>query len=503
MKLIGLRLCEHDSNISYFDGQDLHYLKTERHYQVKHHAFKDLNSWKQLVKDVWNVDVSDIDDVCIIVDPSKHNINHDLDGHISKPFGHIQNILSTRINHHYAHALSAWMMTGSSTKQIIIDGFGDEDIAWTVFDNFNIVDVGSVIENGSLGINMSTVGYNFGIKNCHGLDIAGKLMGLQSYGNLDDRYLELVSEYGIKQSNDIFDFNKWISYKKDPLLAELTKLDWIKTIHEHIGNKLVEFFSEYANDNETIIYSGGVAQNVLWNTKLKNKFPNLIIPPHCNDEGLSLGAIEWLRIKHNLPKFSLSNFPYIQSDFIPPSPSRDCIEKTARLLSDGKIVAWYQGNGEVGPRALGNRSILMDPRDSEGKYKINCVKNREFYRPFGASVLRQYKDQYFKMLPDNPHMLYVGMLHTGLFPAITHVDGTCRAQTVDSESLFGELLTEFHNLTGCAMLLNTSLNLAGKPIAGYKQDALTLLKETSIDALVIGNIIYLKDEQQVEVDNVI
>ena len=126
----------------------------------------------------------------------------------------------------------------------------------------------------------------------------------------------------------------------------------------------------------------------MWNAALKKKFKNLYIPPHTNDEGLSLGAIEYLRRKHNLRKFILPNYPFCQSDEAPPTgPSADTISKVAELLKKQKIIGWYQGNGELGPRALGNRSILADPRDKNMRDKVNEIKRRQFYRPFGCSTI--------------------------------------------------------------------------------------------------------------------
>jgi carbamoyltransferase len=259
---------------------------------------------------------------------------------------------------------------------------------------------------------------------------------------------------------------------------------------------MINFFSKYANEDESIFYSGGVAQNVIWNTVLKNKFKKLTIAPHSADDGLSLGALEFLRRKNKLQKFKLKNFPYIQSDEAPKvSPASDMIQYAARLLSEGKVIAWYQGNGEVGPRALGNRSILMDPRIHNGKEKINAIKRRENYRPFGASVLKKHANDYFEMNYNDDYMLHVSKVKVNTLNAITHVDGTCRVQTVDENSnyIFNSLLEEFYKITGCPVLLNTSLNLAGKPIAGYPDAAKQLFVETNIDSAFIGNLCYNKN----------
>ena len=235
-------------------------------------------------------------------------------------------------------------------------------------------------------------------------------------------------------------------------------------------------------------HPGGVAQNVIWNTILKNHFKNLIIPPHSPDDGLSLGAIEYLRIKNNLPKFKLKNFPYIQNDEAPiKNASNKTIKKAAKLLAGGKIIGWYQGNGEIGPRALGNRSILMNPEIKNGKYLINKIKKRENYRPFGASILKKH----FKGKLNDSYMLYVQDVKN--YESISHIDKTGRVHIVENENkLFSSLLDEFYKVTKCPFLLNTSLNINGEPIVGDIESALCFLKNSELDALVVGDKIYTK-----------
>ena len=280
------------------------------------------------------------------------------------------------------------------------------------------------------------------------------------------------------------------------MLAALQPLDWIRTVHDKVSDILINFFEEVTDGNydAEISYSGGVAQNVIWNTALKNKFKNLIIPPHCNDEGLSLGALEYLRIKNNIPKFKLNNFPYIQSDESPTNnPNKETIIETAEHLKNNKIVAWYQNNGEIGPRALGNRSLLLNPLIKNGKNIINTIKKRETYRPFGASILKEYVKEYFGTNIYNPHMLYVGKTTKKDLKCITHVDGTCRFQSVDkSNQIYYSLIKEFYEITGCPLLLNTSFNVNGKPIMSKINDAKYFFNNSDIDVLVVGNKIYKK-----------
>ena len=180
----------------------------------------------------------------------------------------------------------------------------------------------------------------------------------------------------------------------------------------------------------------------------------------------------------------------MQDDEAPSRPSTKTIKDTAEQLAQGKIVGWYQGHGEIGPRALGNRSILMNPFDPHGKDFINNkVKHREPFRPFGASVLENKVSRYFYWNGPSRYMLYVtDVLEPDRFPTITHADGTCRVNTVPPEQEdYYMLLQEYEKLTGVPVLLNTSLNNSGKPIAGRIADALELYYTTDLDTLVVGD----------------
>ena len=496
-KLIGLRLCEHDSNISYFDGQKVHYLKSERLYNIKHHAYDNFWKWQQDLKKLFNVDFKDIDEIAIVLDTWRHNLpldNEEFYPAIEYKYLPISNKVY-RLNHHLAHALSCWPLYNERpTYEIIIDGFGDENNAWTVIKNDKIIKRGYLNFNGSLGQLMSTTAKTLGITSGT-YDLAGKLMGLQSYGKIDKNFSNNIN-FNMYSINQLFNFNNYIKYQNDYLLANLKKLDWIRTVHDQVSDILINFFEEVTdgNYNAEISYSGGVAQNVIWNTALKNKFKNLIIPPHCNDEGLSLGALEYLRIKNNLPKFELDNFPYIQSDESPEdNPSRETIIETAEHLKNNKIVAWYQNNGEIGARALGNRSLLLNPLIEDGKNIINKIKKREAYRPFGASILKEYVKEYFNTEINNPYMLYVGKTLKDNLKCITHVDGTCRFQSVDKNNqTYYSLIEQFYKITKCPLLLNTSFNINGKPIMSNIKDAKDFFNNSDIDVLVVGNKIYKK-----------
>jgi len=512
MKLLAVSLPRHDGSISYFDGETLRYLKLERTKQSKRFHFTNRWEWIREIKNLWNVDIADVDEIVVDFHPEDvygwdnipQEIQDVIDGTVNaiklhpkiNPFAaYLPNDNVWFVGHHYAHSLSTWMLSDEEPDvSIVIDGIGDFRV-WSIFKNGVLVTKGKP-EGGSFGGEMMRSGDWLGVKASNGNDVSGKVMGLQSYGNLDQKYLDFLQQFSYKQVRDIFSTEHWHQHKTDELLGNLTPLDWIRTVHERAGQALIELFSDFAKEDDLISYSGGVAQNVSWNTEIRKKFKNLLIPPHSGDEGLSLGSIEFLRRKNNLPKFKFHNFPYVQSDYAPATiPSDDIINIAATLLSQGKIIGWYQGHGEVGPRALGNRSILMDPRIPDGRSLINKIKKRENYRPFGASVLEEHAEKYFDLGHTDDYMLYTANLKTSGLDAITHIDNTCRVQTVnkDNNLIFRKLLEKFYEIAGCPILLNTSLNLAGLPLAGYPEIAVDLFDKTSLDAIFVGDEWLLKN----------
>lgn len=508
MKLLSLRLCAHDSNFTYFDGHTVRYFKSERFLQIKHHAYNNLWEWRDTVKKVWGLDYNEIEQIALIIEPNRHNLS--VTGEDCYPYIPYDLFPSSakvyRLDHHLAHAFSSWMLyENEPNTHIVVDGSGDGDVghSYSIIQNKNLIqrDYVDLAKNkDSIGRKMIDLGDFLGIKRSNlpepsdGLDTAGKLMSLQAYGKIDKSFIKnYLENYNFYNHEHVFDFTNWISYKGDERLACLSALDWAATIHYYLGQIIKQFFSNFVSADDKFTYSGGVAQNIVWNTVLKEHFKNIIIPPHCGDEGLSLGGIEFLRQLNNLPKFSLDNFPFIQSDEYVMPADQVTINHAAQLLSKGKIVAWYQGNGEIGPRALGNRSILFDPRIKNTKQIINKIKNRENYRPFGGAMIASLAQNLFDIPFDDPYMLYTFKVKDKSLEEITHVDGTCRVQCVQEGTTFYSLIQEFYKLTNYPVLLNTSLNTNGKPIAGFIQDAIDFFEvNLEVDALVIGNKLYLR-----------
>jgi carbamoyltransferase len=508
MKLLSVSLPRHDANLAWFDGVALHYIKCERTRQQKRFAFDAAPDWQAEARALWGVQGEAVDDAVFTLDPSAlppavlRELGPELLARVASDQAKAQRLPPAAcrflgvprgwlLSHHYAHALSTWMLEERPPAvRIVIDGLGDGR-PWSVYRNEQLVAAGD-IRHGSIGWGIREAGKLLGVAYGHYNDIAGKVMGLQAHGTVDAGYLQQLRRLAFTDLKQLWAPEPWMAYRGDALVGHLGLLDWVATVHLRMGEMLVEFFRRFVQPGEAVSYSGGVAQNVAWNALLQREFPGLVVPPHASDEGLSLGGIEWLRHHHGLPALQLPGFPYAQSDTPVAAPSGRTINSAAQVLAQGGTLGWYQGHGEIGPRALGNRSILMDPRLADGKQRLNRVKLRENYRPFGASVLQEHAQALFEG-PADAFMLRACRVRSEAFPAVTHVDGSCRLQLVGAgdNAPFRALLERFHQLTGCPLLVNTSLNLAGKPLAAAPQQALALWRQTPLDALVVGDEVHL------------
>ena len=492
MKLLGLRLCAHDSYVTYYDGEHLKYKSFERDFQHKHFGFNGIYGWTRILEE-WNVKPWFVDAIAIVLDSHVHNeIQYDpqkltevIEIPVFRDLGFRCPI--HRIDHHYAHSLSFWPMGVKPTINFVFDGFGDDWMYRSVWRGDKLIDScksngQNIMNSSSFGFIMSHLGAILNMKGDY-LDHAGKVMALKAFGEHNS---DVTSVSHIDDLDKLWDFMVLDQHINDQQYI----MDYIHTAHEETEKIYLKHFREFIKPDDIVGYSGGIAQNTIINKVLRDSIPNLVIPPHANDQGLSIGAIEYLRKEYNLMALPKEGFPFMQDDEAPPRPSTKTIKDTAELLAQGKIVGWYQGHGEIGPRALGNRSILMNPFDPQGKDWINAkVKHREPFRPFGASVLEEKVSQYFYWNGPSPYMLYVmDVLEPDRFPPITHADGTCRVNTVSPEQEdYYMLLKEYEKLTGVPVLLNTSLNNGGRPIAGRIADALELYYKTDLDTLVVGD----------------
>ena len=251
MKLIGLRLCEHDSNVSYYDGETVRYFKSERIYDEKHHGYSDLHSWKKDFKDIFGDDPEDADEIAIVIDPWVHNLPTDNEEFFPAIKYPAVSNNCWRVNHHWAHALSTFK---ENCLHVVIDGFGDENNSWTVFRNNEVIYRGYCVTEGSLGCEMIKAGKLLNIKAQCDLDIAGKLMGLQSYGTYMKEYAKILPKT-MHDIRRIFEQSRYKAFERDMFgVLGQAPLNWIRTVHDHMGDVLVNFFSEYAYHTLSLIH---------------------------------------------------------------------------------------------------------------------------------------------------------------------------------------------------------------------------------------------------------
>lgn len=496
MNFLGISIRNHDANISYSSGNKIKYIKFEREFNQKHFGCVDY-FFIQHILDKWDINVLDIHAVAYVTDMSFFELPYYTENLIEeiKPNDWFLNKFKCpffKLDHHFAHVLSLWPLINKSDVDFVLDGCGDFEKTYSIFKNDKLLKSWSIDDAESIGRMLGSLANSNNISG-HSLDLAGKLMGLKAYGKINNDFCNLFKD-------DITEIQKLFSERKYYTLntkEEKNPLNRLASIHNKCENVILNHFKNNANENDVITYSGGIAQNSVINGLLKKQFPNLIIPPHCPDDGLSLGLIEFLRRHFKQEPFENTDFPYWQDDIAPSLlPSLKIINQTAELLAKGKIIGWYQGHGELGPRALGNRSILMNPAVKKGKEILNNkVKKREWFRPFGATILEEHVNDYFNFKGKSEYMLFVSeILEKEKFSSITHVDGTCRIQTINykNNNFYYMLLNEFYKLTGIPLLLNTSLNVNGSPICSKPFQALQLFKNTELDAVVIGNEIYIK-----------
>jgi carbamoyltransferase len=438
--------------------------------------------------------------------------------------------------HHYCHAISAYLASGFNEANIVtVDGHGEENctVLWEArgreirkLREFNIPH--------SLGWFYAAFTRFVGFKIYDG---EGKCMGLAPYGHPNKKLERAVNEI-LRIGSD--------AYEVDPTYLFYSK----RTIADEFSDKFAQAFGEYRKTDKdeirdehkdaayeaqrrleeaavmltrsvvkqtklrNICLAGGVALNCKMNGVVHrlDEIDNIFIQPVSGDDGSVLGAAMAIYLENGLP---IDGFRMDHVYFGPEYTNQDIeavlkahdleygrpaeIEKeTARLISDGSIVGWFQGRMEVGPRALGNRSILADPRNPKSKDIVNQkVKFREPWRPFCPSIMYEHADEYLVKSCYHPFMILTFIVNeekTKEIPSVVHVDNTARPQTVrkDVNPRYWSLLNEFYRITNVPVLLNTSFNIKGDPIVCTPEDAVECYEKTGLDALAIGDYLVTK-----------
>lgn len=290
------------------------------------------------------------------------------------------------------------------------------------------------------------------------------MMGMAAYGDWA-RYYKKVEEYFPSYYKQKYNFHKGI-YDWGNIESEQDRFDIAAAVQMVYQQRLNEFMrmANSITGKMNLVFMGGCALNSSANTLLWNIFKDVWIMPNPGDAGSSLGAAAAAYGKHLEWKD-----PYLGHNIEGEYP----VETILKSLLSNKIVAVANGRAEYGPRALGNRSILADPRDPNIKDKVNLIKQRELFRPFAPVVMEEYASEWFDMQYTSPYMQYTPRcLKPELIPSVVHKDGTSRVQTVNKDQHAGlySLLSRWHKITGVPILLNTSLNIKGQPLINDLQD---------------------------------
>jgi len=436
------------------------------------------------------------------------------------------------IPHHLAHAASAFYFSGFDKSHIlVIDGSG-EDKCTTVFkgDGLELKEEKSFKIPNSLGWFYQSITEFLGfLPNMH----EGKTMALASYGKYDKEIFSSLRKMiscdgkGDYRYDASYSFlgkhvnGKVFSEKMETLLKNKRGyLGPIEQAHkdiafagqkilEEIAISLVKSISGLAGYNGNICLSGGIAQNCKMNGTIAglNYVNNIFIPPAPNDAGAALGAALYfsktkgygqkLRTEHAQwgPEFSNSKIEAMLNGLKIKYEKHNQIEEvTAKLLEKDKIVGWFQGRMEIGPRALGARSILANPQKNWMKDKVNLIKNRESWRPFSPSLLYEDREEYLDKPKDSPFMALAFEVPEKIklkIPSAVHIDNTARAHLVKKEvsPRYWRLINEFKKLTSTPALLNTSFNIQGEPIVCTPQEALKTFAASKIDYLVMEDFL--------------
>lgn len=389
------------------------------------------------------------------------------------------------IDHHQSHACYAFLSSQFKESDILaIDGSGSNFKCIFVTTNGEIKDLSNKLPIGLLWDKFSEK-LNFGTFG------AGKLMGLSGYGTYH-QYYENLLDYLI---DDVDNFKTNIK-----LLQIGNKKNLAFNLQYFTIKKIISNILPLKTSNNLCI-SGGVGYNGYLNEALTNYWEKVFVPPAVGDEGQSLGSFMHYEYTNNnnihIPNvFAGKEYTINEKIFdgLSYEKRKDFDTFAAKEISEGKIIGWFQGKSESGNRALGNRSILADPRNPNIKNIINNqVKRREDFRPFAPAVLEDYYDEYFDTKYPSPYMSRICKVKSDKIPGVTHIDNTARIQTVNKKfnKKFYNVINKFYNITNVPILLNTSFN-CHEPIVETPEDAVNTFKYTNLDTLIIDNYVVKK-----------
>lgn len=464
---------------------------------------------------------------------------------LKKKFGNFNSIIKF-YDHHLTHKIYGIALSNFKNAVVLSYDGGGENTSTEIslFENGQIKDLKKIYWPNSLGHFYSYFTGYLGFKMLEG---EYKMMGLAPYGKpvfkdfLREKVLNKLSNKQYKFNYTRFSYHKAlenifdnIQYKSFPKARTQDEkinqnhIDLASSVQSLLEDIVIETLQDIKlklPEVKNLVISGGCALNVTLNGKiLSNKiFDKIIVPPAPHDAGCSIGSVlSYLyRInnlnfqENNKDKFKIIS-PYLGFEYSDNEIIRilkeycyhinfellkydDVIEFTAKALYENKIIAWFQGKDEIGPRALGNRSFLANPSNEEIREVINKkIKKRELFRPFAPSVLAHKVKDFFELDQESPYMNIVAKVRENkkkLIPAVVHVDDTCRVHTVSENynKKYFDLLTEFFKRSKIPILLNTSFNI-NEPIVSTPKDAVETFLKSDVDYLILENFIIQKNK---------
>jgi len=459
MLILGVNETSHDASVSLIDNGNIVFAAhAERYSKIK-------NDWyvnQELINDAFNYGKPDM--IAYYEKPYLKKSRLMFGGSSDwKPKFDLLGIPRVNFKHHYSHAAAGYYTSNFDDCLIVVlDAIGEWNTStiW-VGEGKKIKHVESINYPVSFGLFYSAFTQLVGLKPNEEEYI---FMGMAGYGD-SLKYLKEIDDYFPVFDRQKYNFHKGI-YDWPYKILEQDRFDIAAAAQRVYENRLIEFmrYAKQKTKKTKLVFMGGCALNCSANTKLWNVFKNIWIMPNPGDAGSSLGAAAALYGNH-------LNWqgPYLGHNIEGEYPVKDIVDG----LIKNKIVAVANGRAEYGPRALGNRSILADPRDPDIKDEVNKIKKREMFRPFAPVIMEECAGEWFDMNFTSPYMQYaVKCKKPELIPSVVHIDGTSRVQTVNRNQHRGlwRVLNKFYQQTGVPILLNTSLNIKGQPLLNDQHD---------------------------------
>lgn len=462
MIILGINETSHDASVSLIDNNKILFAgHAERYSKIK-------NDWyinNSLINNALQYGIPDY--IAYYEKPFLKASRLFLKGGLGKwkPQFHINNIPKISFKHHYSHAAAGYYTSNFDNACIVVlDAIGEY--------NTSTIWVG---EGNKIKLKYKqNYPVSFGLFYSAFTQLIGLIpnqeeyimMGMAAYGDWAKYYKE-IDKYFPKYYEQAYNFHKGITDWNKPI-SEQDKFDIAAAVQVVYEQRLIDFMNmaKTFTNKQNLVFMGGCALNSKANTLLWKIFKDIWIMPNPGDAGSSLGAAAALYGKH-----VEWQTPYLGHDLGGEYPVNKIITK----LIKNKIAAVATGRAEYGPRALGNRSILADPRDPNIKDKVNEIKQREKFRPFAPVIMEEYASKWFDMNYASPYMQYTPKcLQPDIIPSVVHKDGTSRVQTVNHKQHPGlyKVLYNWYVLTGIPILLNTSLNIKNQPLLNDNDDIL-------------------------------